>query len=397
MVDKGNLKAIDAIRGYAVLLVIICHAPAYAPDLVWPVKRLLLMGNYGVQLFFLASAVTLLMSWSKEKGNFSVKYRAFLFRRVLRIAPLYFLAILFYWLVDSHTTDEFSASKLISTLLFYNAWSPYLMPATATWMPVPGGWSISVEFIFYLIFPFCAAFATTLIRSALFFLLSTAVMILGFFVGTWIYPELDKYSQLKFLYFWPPNQFIIFAVGFILFFAIRNELKQNKSRHSAFSPALASGILLLSFLLFSYFPSEITQTIPRGLPPVHLLITMCMAFWSFVIICRPINAVINNPLVSLGKVSFSVYILHFAIMKWVVWAINTYWTGPKLGILSLPYVALMIIFTTILTYLCAKLTYRWIELPFIVLAKTLTTMPLEEEISGIQSVDRLPPDRVQTI
>ncbi len=226
---KEKLQAIDAIRGYAVFLVIACHSPAYIPDLVWPVKRLLLMGNYGVQLFFLASAVTLLMSWDASGNNFLNKYKDFLTRRIFRIAPFYFLAMPFYWLVEGHTSDEFSVSVLISNLFFYNAWNPYLMPAIPAWAPVPGGWSISVEFCFYIIFPFLALLVKNATHALFFSCFCLSVMVFGYFTGLSLYPELEKYSQIKFLYFWPPNQFIIFAVGFLLFFSLKSNLRKRYS------------------------------------------------------------------------------------------------------------------------------------------------------------------------
>lgn len=371
--NAGNMKSIDAIRGYAVLLVIICHIPSHIAELVWPVKRLLLMGNYGVQLFFLASAVTLLMSWSKTKGNFYSKYKSFLIRRIFRIAPLYFSAIIFYWLVDGRTVAEFNLPTLLSTLLFYNAWSPYLMPATASWMPVPGGWSISVEFCFYLIFPILAGVAFSLKRSFLFFLISVLAMIFGFFIGAHLYPELDSYSQIKFLYFWPPNQLVIFSVGFVLYFSLQNTSWSLAIRESMKSPLIATIALVIAFVGFSYYPAEVTRTIPNALPPLHLIITVIMALWALIIINHPGPVIVNKWIVSLGEASFSVYILHFAVLASVSMAMERYWPFPKDGILSVAYAGSILVCSVFLSFLFAKFTYKHFELPFIRYAKRLTT------------------------
>ena len=63
--QQDQLQAIDALRGYAILLVISVHSVGYVRELVWPVLRIFGLGFYGVQLFFIASAVTLLMSWNR--------------------------------------------------------------------------------------------------------------------------------------------------------------------------------------------------------------------------------------------------------------------------------------------------------------------------------------------
>jgi len=60
--QQDHLQVIDALRGYAILIVIAVHTLGHVPDLVWPVRRVMVVGFYGVQLFFLASAVTLMMS-----------------------------------------------------------------------------------------------------------------------------------------------------------------------------------------------------------------------------------------------------------------------------------------------------------------------------------------------
>ena len=61
-----NFAYIDALRGCAILFVITCHLTFSYPELPYPVHRLTVLGWHGVQLFFLASCVTLLLSWHGE-------------------------------------------------------------------------------------------------------------------------------------------------------------------------------------------------------------------------------------------------------------------------------------------------------------------------------------------
>lgn len=43
-----NSKSIDALRGYAILMVIAMHIISHVPSMIWPLKRLMLLGSNGV-------------------------------------------------------------------------------------------------------------------------------------------------------------------------------------------------------------------------------------------------------------------------------------------------------------------------------------------------------------
>src|ERR1700761_4455064 len=111
-----HVQFIDAVRGYAVSLVILCHTTYLFPELPYPVHRVAVLGWHGVQLFFLASAVTLLMSWHREIRRYgAADVGAFFLRRFFRIAPAYYVAALFYfWLTPP--LSGFDATQGAATL-----------------------------------------------------------------------------------------------------------------------------------------------------------------------------------------------------------------------------------------------------------------------------------------
>lgn len=90
---------LDCIRGYAIFLVIACHTVFEYSELPWVVKRVAVNGWFGVQLFFLASAITLLMSWHSAARGGTPDLRAFAIRRFFRIAPAYYLAAGLYFVL----------------------------------------------------------------------------------------------------------------------------------------------------------------------------------------------------------------------------------------------------------------------------------------------------------
>src|SRR6478609_2922831 len=88
--NAKRLDYIDALRGVAILAVVITHtAQSFAPAI--PYAR---AGQYGVQLFFVASSFTLLLSAQRHP----LSYGPFLVRRFFRIAPAYYVALCGYWI-----------------------------------------------------------------------------------------------------------------------------------------------------------------------------------------------------------------------------------------------------------------------------------------------------------
>ena len=96
MVTPDKKNYIDAVRGWAILMVITTHVGDRFPELPYPIKKLTNFGWHGVQLFFLASAVTLLMSWHRQNTPNLASVRSCFIRRFLRIAPMYYAGALIY-------------------------------------------------------------------------------------------------------------------------------------------------------------------------------------------------------------------------------------------------------------------------------------------------------------
>lgn len=382
--QQEDSQVIDAIRGYAILLVICVHATPYIKDLVWPAKRILLLGVYGVQLFFIASALTLLMSWSRSRDEFVPKSMKFLTRRFFRIAPLYYLAIVFYWFVNKLQFSDFSSERLLATLGFYNAWSPYLIPTVPGWMPVPGGWSIGVEFCFYLIFPFIALTVTSIRRALVFLAATLLILIAASTLGSNLFAELTAEQRDNFLYFWLPNQLAIFAIGILLYRLIKNDRIRRVINDSKITSGQATTVLLMFCFALSFQGQQKFFDWHNKLVPTHLLISCAFMLWVLVVIIKAQNRIVlNAAIISLGKVSFSAYVLHFAMLKLTALFMEKIWPFSREGLSSLPYAAVLIGLSLILTWYFASLTYQYIERVFIAQGKKFTS-----KMHGLNSADR---------
>ena len=121
-------------------------------------KLLVNNGKYGVQLFYIASAFTLFLSCVIRKEE---KNKNFFIQRFFRITPIYYIAIFTYLFIfidasNSYNVnlrhcndDNISFLDFLSNIIFLSSANPFWAGSI-----VPGGITISVEVIFYLIFPF---------------------------------------------------------------------------------------------------------------------------------------------------------------------------------------------------------------------------------------------------
>jgi len=147
----GYQRSIDGLRGLAILLVIMFHC-----DVAY-------FGWTGVVLFFVLSGylITKVLWTEKEKSTLlKIKFRNFWMRRVLRIFPLYYLYLLILlvflllkW-VPQLTGPEmpwlFTYTYNFYLINVYDLKEPSFLAGHL--------WSLSIEEQFYLIYPFLIFF-----------------------------------------------------------------------------------------------------------------------------------------------------------------------------------------------------------------------------------------------
>ena len=135
--DKND--ALQALRGIAVLLVVLMHSLTTANR---PMFEFLQIGDAGVKIFFAISGYIIARSIVKLNPE-----DAWLFmrRRIIRIVPLYWLFTAVYAATHIGTT---SISDLLASMFFI----PYLAKPNTPMHPVLGqGWSLNFEMAFYVL------------------------------------------------------------------------------------------------------------------------------------------------------------------------------------------------------------------------------------------------------
>jgi len=282
-------ESLDLLRGVAILLVILVHTWQASPGYFTVTNNFVGYGPYGVQLFFIISGYTMMLTFGKDVSANAIF--AFYTRRFFRIVPLFWVVALMYVIRKGFHANYFAPDGVsLTDILLTFSLLQWLSP-TAFNSVVPGGWSIAVELQFYFIFPlFIYLFRRARNRQAIApYVLVAVIYLAGQYAAQNLvlpalyphYPESQKYLVDLFCIFWLPNQIICFGFGFILF-----EILEQKR-----VPVV--GILLM---------------LACALPFQFGKVVAFLFLFSFLVLSVGLK---NSVLETLGQHLYSIYLFHF--------------------------------------------------------------------------------------
>jgi peptidoglycan/LPS O-acetylase OafA/YrhL len=288
MFKTNRLLFIDSLRGFAAVYVLLFHSVLIPdPHIPYPnfIKPFILNGFVGVTLFFVISAFTLCYTLDGKQYDTS-GVKKFFVRRVFRIVPLYylwlFIVLVMYW-------SAFPKRNLILYGLFgYN-----FVPGEQEGQ-VWASWTLGVEMVFYLIFPFIFRYTKSLKKALLFLCITLAISFLHRYLISLTDPSIKTKYNIYFSIF---SQMPVFATGIISYFVFK-KLRDSRT--------LGVWILWSSLLVFVGFPYFV-QT--EDLFEVYL---MMIVFGSLLIglsLYQP-KIFVNKFSVFLGLISYSLYLNH---------------------------------------------------------------------------------------
>lgn len=261
-------------------------------------------GGFAVSYFFALSGFIMMYAYDQKSKVLNIK--EFFLARFARIYPVYFLSFLvvlfsMYFLSGIQP----NASSIVLHALCLQAWKPGIsMEINYV------SWSIAVELLFYLIFPFLfnywqkKSLKTILTQACLIWILSLA----GHFLMVSHLSSPERYNVGQFIAFFPPwhlNSFILGAAAAVLYLK-----KLKPSLYSKyFSTTLITGSIVLLLILFVKIPVPMGFLTNGGIIPVFLILILGMAL-NDGLIAKVFSL---RPLVWLGEISYGFYLWQFFI------------------------------------------------------------------------------------
>ncbi|WP_168201784.1 acyltransferase family protein [Phreatobacter aquaticus] len=358
--DSRDLEGADAVRFWAALVIVLYHAlllPGLEPPGSFPVIRN--FGGFGVPLFFTLSAFVLCFGYHGRLET-AAAMRAFYWRRLFRIAPLFYVvgavSLAFFYVAYDRVVGV--ADILTSATFTFG-----LFPQHYTGF-VWASWSIGVEMLFYAVFPILALVVRTWRSATVAFIASTIIAALwaqGFKGAS---ADLQGFASLAL-----PAKLPYFCGGMLAFFAWHAIGDQARWRTVLLFVSLAAiGAMI-------HFAVPVQMLSGRMLGWDHSRAGMIM-LWALVLGILTIGmgfSRFNRPWLAwtatLGKASFGLYLWHPLLigMLHVMGAYRFLYAfapaTPGFG-----YVTSAAMTLTLLVPL-ALASYRWVERPGLALAR----------------------------
>jgi peptidoglycan/LPS O-acetylase OafA/YrhL len=355
---KSYYPALDGLRGFAILGVLLQHNFSFLP-----VPR---YGWVGVDLFFVLSGflITEILLKTKEQKNYLPN---FYIRRILRIFPLYYGSlILFFSLAPliSQFKDQYSYYSANQGMLWMHLqnWLYIAKPRLDNHTVFSHFWSLSIEEQFYLVWPLIILACHQTRRLVLLIYVALLGSIVFRFM-TWSYfGNGDTNFLLQYM-----TRIDGLCVGSLIA-AWRTDRAQMATKKILRLGGTFFGLHIAAFL--------VSKTIFPGIP--HFTIfgysTIAVSFGFLLnFLMEKRNRLTkflfeNKPMKGLGKISYGVYIYH-----WPIFVLFKIFVADRMLKLGMPENIVISIAATTLTILVSVISYNFFEKKLLALRELITT------------------------
>lgn len=365
------VPAFDGLRGIAVLPVVMLHVGVDS----LPQGALLVQltrGWYGVDLFFVLSGFLItrvLLAELDETGTIGIA--RFYQRRVLRLGPAY-LSMLLAVLVGAAIFDSPALQRVPRVL-------PSLVTYTYNYQIAAGGphfdvlviiWSLCVEEQFYLLWPWILRWLGA--RRGLHFCIAAVAALstyrtLLYTLSNWGHLRHPTPASSIWIYFATDTRIGVIMIGCAAALLLHHHGARRLwhwMRTARFFPALAfAATCACVFFVTGGYPSSASW---RSATLGYSLAACAVAVLLAAILAQPRSPVARilswDPLVSLGAISYGVYLFHSPIAWLVLRAVDIAgWSGLSHQPLARFSVALLLVVA--ITSTVASLHFRYVERP----------------------------------
>lgn len=332
-------QELDALRGIAALMVVFFHFTLHRSQS----KFGFYLGKTGVDLFFLISGFVIFMSILKVKTT-----KEFIINRISRLYPTYWTGVSFAFIIviiiALYQKGEIPFKQYFGNMTMFqhylnieNLDGPY--------------WTLIIEMNFYIIIAFLFYFKKMHYLNLLGIVLSIFTLILI------CYLKLD--FQYGFLYYFPILPYIPLFFSGIIFYNIYTSKKNNIQNYLILLFYLPTQIILYSYTSRSLTDTTITE---YG-------VMICLFYMLFLLfINKKLKVIITKPSLFLGKISYSLYLIHQKLSIGFIMPILINRLGVDFWVASLITLPIVIGVATLITYK--------IEIPFGKKMKEILTLKL---------------------
>lgn len=370
------LVEVEALRGLAIALVFFCHADyILVPDAQSGMQvtipfAFIRAGHTGVNLFFVLSGFLLSLPFMAEaRGGPRLSRRTYLVRRALRILPLYYVAVFVGTVLSAHTPGDLRHG--VPYLVFLNSFAggaTLLRPYSDVW------WSLATEVQFYLVLPLVALLLRR--RIGLWIgggLLAGYVIAYAVFLTGGLPPRTIGAQLMLGLSLFGRAPLFLLGASAARFYDRSGKGLRERWRRVVW---LRNGGADAAFVMLLVGLGMVLQwVVSRGLfgaevRPYHLWHVLEGVLWTAVLLAlliaplrlRPLF--VNPALVTVGTLSYSVYLVHMPLLRFTLDGLGRLVPGSFAGWGPASAAAVCVLVVVCLSF--ARLTYTVIERPFLV-------------------------------
>lgn len=305
---KCETKWINEFKGVAILGVLLVHfGRGEIKNNLF--TSIVASGAKGVQIFFIISTYLIFMSLNKNQIHGVKSSLSWIWKKTLRLMPLYYLAIIIHLLVLGSENRYWLGSlpcisilNIISHFLFLHGLNPYYFNSI---MDVE--WYLGVLFLIYLIAPLLHKYIKNLSSSISVFLIS---LILCNYL-----PKLEHLKVIPDDYIWSHYitnynlfaQFPVILLGIVLYFFLNSPMTTNQIGNKKVSYCI---LIFSVFVVYRLVNGSTFYGISQfGLWAIAFAgIIMSQILHPSIIIC-------NKFFEFIGKYSYGIYLFHYLLIR----------------------------------------------------------------------------------
>lgn len=327
---SDRIAGFDLVRGLCAMAVAAYHVMSWNQ---W--ANLYTWGTYGVYIFFVLSGASMYVAYGERFAR-GLAVTRFLGLRLARLMPLYLLAMV-VTIARDFSREGFDPQSLWAG--FLNLFFLFGFGNPGVTSQVVGGWSLGIEFVFYLLFPVALSLASG--RHWL-------LMLVLAFASQHVFIHFTLTNGQHMTANWPAyTEFLSFIFYFAAGCVIGRGVVSGVLRaHWLGAPLLVGSLVLLGSMSGPQMESTLV-----GLPglALSLLVTVAVAASG----ALELGAFGSWAAVQLGRSSYGVYILH----PFLVGPATAAATVAGLGAIG------TVVFTLAGSMLLALVLERWFEKP----------------------------------